>query len=96
MTATAALTIDQLRVVYGSHSALDDISLQVRPGEILGILGPNGAGKSTFVRQITGVEMPIFPKQRFQRGAADDATFKAVFPDNDQAYREAFAKTFGL
>jgi len=58
MTATAALTIDELRVVYGSRSALNDVSLEVRPGEILGILGPNGAGKSTLLRAITGKLRP--------------------------------------
>jgi ABC-2 type transport system ATP-binding protein len=58
MTATTALTIDRLRVVYGSHNALDDVSLQIRPGEILGVLGPNGAGKSTLLRAITGKLRP--------------------------------------
>lgn len=63
MTATAAaLTIDQLGVVYGSHSALDDVSLQVRPGEIFGVLGPNGAGKSTLLRAITGKLRPTSGK----------------------------------
>ncbi|MGI9473177.1 MAG: asparagine synthase-related protein [Rubripirellula sp.] len=48
------------------------------------------------VKQITGVDMPIFPKQRFQRGAADVDTFAEVFPEDDQAYRDAFAEAFGL
>lgn len=48
------------------------------------------------VRQITGVEMPVFPKQRFQRGAADAETFAGIFPTDDQAYRDAFAESFGL
>lgn len=55
---TSALTIDQLRIVFGSHSALDDVSLQVGRGEILSILGPNGAGKSTLLRAITGKLRP--------------------------------------
>ncbi|KPQ24606.1 MAG: heme ABC exporter, ATP-binding protein CcmA [Halomonas sp. HL-48] len=58
MTTTSALTIDQLRIVFGSHSALDDVSLQLDRGEILGILGPNGAGKSTLLRAITGKLRP--------------------------------------
>ncbi len=58
MKATAALSIDQLRVVYGRHSALQDVSLQVGQGEILGVLGPNGAGKSTLLRAVTGKLRP--------------------------------------
>jgi asparagine synthase (glutamine-hydrolysing) len=46
------------------------------------------------VRQITGVEMPVFPKQRFQRGAADADTFAQLFPKSDREYRQAFAEIF--
>ncbi len=53
-----------------------------------------GAVVASGVRQITGVEMPTFPKQRFQRGAVDAATFADLFPDRDQEYRDAFAAIF--
>ena len=39
---------------YGRHQALDDISFEVKKGDILGFLGPNGAGKSTTMNIITG------------------------------------------
>jgi ABC-2 type transport system ATP-binding protein len=43
---------------YGTRVAVDDLSLQVRPGEILGLLGPNGAGKSTTMHVATGLLRP--------------------------------------
>lgn len=86
MTATAALTIDQLRVVYAGHSALDDVSLQVRPGEILGILGPNGAGKSTLLRAITGKLRPT-SGQIFIAG-------KALFPGKAYQHSIGFTPQF--
>ena len=39
---------------YGPLLAVDDLSFQVQPGEVLGFLGPNGAGKSTTMRVIAG------------------------------------------
>ncbi len=43
---------------YGATKALSDVSLVVRPGEIIGLIGANGAGKSTLTRVISGVTMP--------------------------------------
>ncbi len=42
----------------GKVKAVDDISLQVNPGEIFGFLGPNGAGKTTTIKLITGI-LPV-------------------------------------
>jgi len=49
------LTIDRLGRSFGGLRALDDISLEVVPGEILGVIGPNGAGKTTLFNVIAGV-----------------------------------------
>lgn len=43
---------------YGPVLAVDDVSLEVHAGEILGLLGPNGAGKSTVLRMLTGFQYP--------------------------------------
>lgn len=48
------IKIDHLVKNYGSNCAVDDISFEVAPGEIVGFLGPNGAGKSTTMNIITG------------------------------------------
>ena len=48
------IEINHLVKKYGSHIAVDDLSLTVEPGKIYGFLGPNGAGKSTTMNIITG------------------------------------------
>ncbi|MBD1910532.1 MULTISPECIES: ABC transporter ATP-binding protein [unclassified Leptolyngbya] len=45
---------DHLSKVYGSTSAIEDVTFSVESGEILGFLGPNGAGKTTTMRILTG------------------------------------------
>lgn len=43
---------------FGSVTAIDDVSLDIRPGEVLGIVGDNGAGKSTFLSLLSGYNHP--------------------------------------
>jgi asparagine synthase (glutamine-hydrolysing) len=46
------------------------------------------------VKSITGLEMPVFPKRRFQHGAGSDATFGERFPEQDVAYRKEFQRIY--
>src|SRR5688500_11985374 len=48
------IQINNLSKKYGTQTAVDNISFEVRTGEIVGFLGPNGAGKSTSMKMITG------------------------------------------
>ena len=52
------IEVDHVTKLYGSFIAVDDITFQVAPGEILGFLGPNGAGKTTTMRMLTGYTPP--------------------------------------
>ncbi len=58
MTAAAALELDNIRVRYGSHLAVDGVTLRVGRGEIVGLLGPNGSGKSSTLAAAAGVIEP--------------------------------------
>src|SRR5437867_3727926 len=55
------LVVETLRLtkIYQNRQiALNDVSLRVEPGTVLGLLGPNGAGKTTLVRLILGLHRP--------------------------------------
>ncbi len=47
------IKINNLTKKYGAQNAVDDISFEVKTGEIVGFLGPNGAGKTTTMKIIT-------------------------------------------
>lgn len=48
------IEVEQLSKIYGSTTAIENLSFKVEPGEILGLLGPNGAGKTTTMRILAG------------------------------------------
>ena len=58
LPSNAVLSVRHLTKTFGSVLAIDDVSLDVLTGEVLGIVGDNGAGKSTFLSLLTGYNHP--------------------------------------
>ena len=52
------ITLENVTRKFGTFTAVDNLSLTVSKGEVLGFLGPNGAGKTTTMRMISGFLMP--------------------------------------
>jgi ABC-2 type transport system ATP-binding protein len=59
-----AISLHNVTKRYGDFTAVDDLNLEVRRGEILGFLGPNGAGKTTTIRILTGFLRPTTGRVR--------------------------------
>ncbi|MEI7497782.1 MAG: ABC transporter ATP-binding protein [Candidatus Falkowbacteria bacterium] len=55
MNPDPILQINNLTKTYKKFTAVNDVSFEVRPGEIVGLLGPNGAGKTTIINMVLGV-----------------------------------------
>ncbi|MGI6648662.1 MAG: ABC transporter ATP-binding protein [Bacillota bacterium] len=53
-----AISVQDLTKIFGSFTAVDRLTLNIKPGEICGFLGPNGAGKTTAIRMLCGVLAP--------------------------------------
>jgi ABC-type sugar transport system ATPase subunit len=86
---TAVLQIEHVGKRFGPVTALSDVSLELRAGEVLGLVGDNGAGKSTLVKIISGALSPdsgrllVDGEERSFRSPADAraAGLETVFQD---------------
>jgi len=83
-----SLRLEKVSLGYGKRTVLHDISLEARPGEMLGIIGPNGSGKSTLIRGVTRLISPSSGRIFLDghdvagMGRSDLARLLAVVPQN--------------
>ncbi|NJN01644.1 MAG: ABC transporter ATP-binding protein [Leptolyngbyaceae cyanobacterium RM1_1_2] len=56
MKQTPAVRTENLTKRFGHHVAVNDVDLEIYPGEVYGLIGPNGAGKTTLIRMLTTAE----------------------------------------
>jgi zinc transport system ATP-binding protein len=67
-SSTPILTVENLRVAFGPHVVLDDLSFEVRSGESLAVIGPNGAGKTVLLKALLNL-VPYEGEIRWSREA---------------------------
>jgi branched-chain amino acid transport system ATP-binding protein len=89
------LRVENVSKHFGSLVAVNDVSMNVEPGELRAVIGPNGAGKTTFFNLITGFFRPsagrivfdgdditaLLPARRVWRGIARTFQITEVFPE---------------
>ena len=93
------IEISQLTKRYGALTAVDDISFNVEPGQVLGFLGPNGAGKSTTMKMITGFLSPTAGSIRVcghdvEREAIAAKSCMGYLPEGAPSYGEMSVRAF--
>jgi branched-chain amino acid transport system ATP-binding protein len=85
--AAQTLEARQIVVAFGGLRAIDDVSVNLAPGEVFGLIGPNGAGKTTLVNVLTGFQRPSSGKVLL---GGVDLTGRTA----DQVARQGLARTF--
>ncbi|MGE5659120.1 MAG: ATP-binding cassette domain-containing protein, partial [Actinomycetota bacterium] len=100
------LQIEKLTKSYGNRLVLQELSLQVKPGEIYGLLGPNGAGKTTTINILCNLleadkgevkinEKPVSEATKFLIGVApqENLIYKTLSCEENLNF---FANIYGL
>ena len=94
-----SIVVQEVTKLYGEQKALDNVSFEVKTGEIVAFLGPNGAGKSTMMRIITGF-VPATSGTVFVNGieaSADNPEIKrsiGYLPENNPLYPEMYVREY--
>lgn len=93
------LSVQNVSKSFGRVKALQDVSLQIEHGEIVGILGPNGAGKTTLMRLVTGFFPPTNGKVLIEGVNLFHAASRirkkiGYLPENNPLYRDMVTRDF--
>lgn len=96
-----SISVKNISKRFGEQWAVDDISFEIRSGEIVGFIGPNGAGKSTTMKMITGY-LPASSGEIFINGlnalehAMEIKKMIGYLPENNPLYYDMYVKEYLL
>ncbi len=94
-----SIVIQNVTKYYGEQKALDNVSFEVRTGEIVGFLGPNGAGKSTMMKIITGFipassGLVMVDGLNIEEGSMEVKKKIGYLPENNPLYPEMYVREY--
>ena len=94
-----SIIVKNVSKLYGEQKALDNVSFEVKTGEIVGFLGPNGAGKSTMMKIITGFIPPSSGKvfvNEMEVGTENLEVRRLIgyLPENNPLYAEMYVREY--
>jgi len=94
-----SIVVQGVTKYYGEQKALDNISFEIKTGEIVGFLGPNGAGKSTMMKIITGFIPPSSGKVLVNGVDTSESSIEirkkiGYLPENNPLYPEMYVREY--
>ena len=96
-----SLVTDQLTKIFGEQTAVNQVSIRIDAGEIVGFLGPNGAGKSTTMKMITGYIQPTSGTATIDGISVLDNPLEikkkvGYLPEHNPLYKDLYVKEYLL
>ncbi|MEM6396233.1 MAG: gliding motility-associated ABC transporter ATP-binding subunit GldA [Bacteroidota bacterium] len=94
-----SIQVKDLTKIYGSQRAVDGISFEAKPGEVLGFLGPNGAGKTTTMKIITGFLTPSSGQAEVcgydtEKNSLDARASVGYLPEHNPLYKDMYVREY--
>jgi ABC-2 type transport system ATP-binding protein len=94
-----SVKVSQLTKIYGSQKALDNVSFEIKQGEIVGLLGPNGAGKSTIMKILTCFIPPTSGEASINGYDAQEQSIEVrrlvgYLPETNPLYYEMYVREY--
>ena len=95
----STVAINEVTKYYGQQKALDNVSLNIKKGEVVGLLGPNGAGKSTLMRIITSFIPPssgtvVVDGWDVQENSLEIRKRIGYLPEHNPLYEDMYIKEY--